>query len=240
MSAQDRIIDIMRFFRVKRPVNIPMVRIGRNCDGGYVLCDHFKGIDAVISIGIEDEVSFDHQLAEKGMIIYQFDHTVDGPPVNHQNFRFHKLAWTPQTSSGSISLVDILSKNEIAFHKDMILKFDVEWSEWNNLADLPVELFSKFRMIVGEFHGLTEAIRPEIHAIYRRVFEKLTKNHTVIHIHANNSPGLTVTENVAMPDLLEITFCRNDDIQFYDYNGPLPCELDYQNDYDKTNIILRV
>jgi hypothetical protein len=133
-----------------------------------------------------------------------------------------------------------LIENEEPFQKDMILKFDVEGAEWDNLSECSIELLSRFRMIVGEFHGLAQSGDPKAHATIRRVLEKLTSNHTVVHIHANNHHGLATIENVAVPDLLEITFCRNDDKQFVDYNGPLPCELDFRNVQEYPDVILRV
>lgn len=239
-SAQSRLIDLWHLLRIRRPLRRRMLRVGRCADGGYVLCDDFEGVDAVLSFGIGNEVSFDLALARLGMTIYQFDHTVAGPPQHHERFRFHPIALGAQTGPGVISLHDVLALNPGHFQGDAILKFDVEGSEWESLRTVPADGFSRFRFIVGEFHWLGQAVREEMHAVFTDVFRSLLQTHSIIHLHANNACPFHVIENVAIPELVELTFYRNDRDDLMDYHGPLPCALDAANDPSKPDIILRV
>jgi hypothetical protein len=72
-----------------------------------------------------------------------------------------------------------------------------------------------------------------------RVFRKLLTTHSVIHVHANNACPYTIIHNVAVPELVEVTFYRNGRDALTDYAGPLPCELDAANVPGRSEIILR-
>ena len=74
-----------------RVVGLEKRRYGRDWDGGYVILPSIETTEVVYSLGISDDVSFDTIVADFGAQIYQYDHTAEGPPVDHQNFHFHKI-----------------------------------------------------------------------------------------------------------------------------------------------------
>ncbi|MEI8228492.1 MAG: hypothetical protein WCH77_09565 [Planctomycetota bacterium] len=238
-SVQANLLEMLRLLKVKRPAHHNMLRVGSCADGGYLLCHDLEGLNAALSFGIGDEVSFDLQLANLGLDVYQFDHTVLEPPTTHERFHFQKIAWGPRSGLGVTSLEQIVTSNAGVFAKDCLLKFDVEGAEWQSIDSTPVEVFRPFRFIIGEFHCLSQAVRPDIYALFMRVFRKLLANHSVIHTHANNACSYSIIENVPVPDLLEVTFYRNDRDNLIDYSGPLPCELDFPNMPGVLDIILR-
>jgi hypothetical protein len=55
-------------------------------------------------------VSFDLALAEQGLPIFQYDPTIDGPPINHPRFNFRKLAWSKNDSELGRSLRTIVAQ----------------------------------------------------------------------------------------------------------------------------------
>jgi hypothetical protein len=67
---------------------------GPNDDGGHVMLSDLDRIGVCHSIGIGFEVSWDLEMAERGALVYQYDNTVDGPPVPHPNFRYSKIGIT--------------------------------------------------------------------------------------------------------------------------------------------------
>lgn len=56
------------------------VRIGRKNDGGYVMFDDFESRKYAYSIGIADDVSWDRDIASRGLDVYMYDHTIQGLP----------------------------------------------------------------------------------------------------------------------------------------------------------------
>jgi len=63
------------------------VRAGGSGDGGYVVPDYLDGLDGVVSIGVGGDVSFDLWFAERGVPVFQYDHTVAESPVGHVSLR---------------------------------------------------------------------------------------------------------------------------------------------------------
>ena len=53
------------------------IRLGRNFDGGYVLLDDFADVGAALSLGINDDASWDLDIAQRNIPVQQFDHTID-------------------------------------------------------------------------------------------------------------------------------------------------------------------
>ena len=80
------------------------MRLGAANDCGYVCLDDFHGVVAALSLGIAAEVSWDAEMADRGLVIYQYDHTVEGPPHPHANFRFHRRQIGASASQDSESI----------------------------------------------------------------------------------------------------------------------------------------
>jgi hypothetical protein len=78
-QEQAEIIDFLSYLTPCRSRRFGKIRLGRNGDGGYVLLDDFTGVSAALSFGIARECSWDSAMAQRGIDVYQYDHTVDGP-----------------------------------------------------------------------------------------------------------------------------------------------------------------
>ena len=103
--------DILDFIGLARPMAMEKtskIRVGNEYDGGYVLPAIALSCDAVLSIGVGPDVSFDMVLAMQGARIAQFDHTVEGPPTTHDNFSFHKKGWGAESRGDLLSFEDIM------------------------------------------------------------------------------------------------------------------------------------
>jgi hypothetical protein len=70
--------------------DVGKVRVGCDRDGGYVMLDDFRNVNSCYSVGIGPEVSWDLDMARRGLPVFQYDHTVKEPPVKHD-----KLIFTP-------------------------------------------------------------------------------------------------------------------------------------------------
>jgi hypothetical protein len=87
-EAHDAVKEMMRLLRPYAAIGFHKARFGSARDGGYVLLDDFRGIDTAFSFGIEQNASWDLDIAEKGLTVYQFDHTVDAPITDHPHLIF--------------------------------------------------------------------------------------------------------------------------------------------------------
>ena len=237
MPDQQNILRLLRMLRTSS-ASCPKVRLGALGDGGYVINDDLAGLDGVVSLGIGTDVSFDLALAEQGVPVFQYDPTVDRPPVEHPRFVFRKLGWSRYDSQDTGSLDTILEENQLTQCSNLILKFDVEDAEWEALQSASTATLSKFRIIVGEFHSLERIVqRPHFETVWN-TFAKLTAAHVPTHLHPNNSGGVVLLEGIIVPRLLEITLLRRDRAQFTTAPHPIPTALDHRNVPETPELVL--
>ena len=235
--SQGDILNLLGLLRPHRPA-CGNVRIGSEGDGGYVVPDLLDALDAVISIGIGNEVSFDAALADRGVPVFQYDHTVDTPPVPHRHFTFRKIAWGRQDSLTSRSLDGMLTENNLEASSELLLKFDVEGHEWEALADADEAMFSRFRIITAEFHGFGHLEDPSHFKRVRNILQCITRTHVSTHIHANNCCGVELVCGVPLARLLEVTFVRRADVTVTPDLDPIPGPLDFPNVARVDDIVL--
>ena len=237
MPNQQNILRLLRMLRTSS-ASCPKIRVGASGDGGYVVNDDLSELDGVVSIGIGTDVSFDLALAEQGVPIFQYDHTVERPPVEHARFVFRKLEWARNDSGTTRSLDAMITENQLAARRNLLLKFDVEGAEWDAIHSVTPATLSLFRIIVAEFHWLERIADPNHFEVMWQVFSKLTAQHVPTHLHANNYGGVVLVEGVILPRLLEITLLRRDRAQFVAESHPVPTMLDYRNNPEIPELVL--
>lgn len=212
--------------------DVQKVRIGRRGgDGGYVLLDMLRPSQKVYSFGIAHEVSFDLDMAERGLDCFMFDHTIEGLPRPHPRFHFHKLgiAGATEAEKSLLSLADHVAHLGHT-DGDMILKMDVEGWEWPALAAAPTELLSRFEQISMEVHRLPQVVNPAFRRQAAEVLRKLNDTHTLFHVHANNhSPPVLVGGGLPVCPLLELSYVRSDLVERLPSRTLYPTELDAPN-----------
>ena len=105
------------------------IRVGKECDGGYVMLDDFTGIVAAYSIGISDEVSRDLDIAQRGIEVFQYDHTIPSAPLRHARLHWTRKGLGADVTADLETLPRLLEMNRHVGCGDLILKVDVE-GEW--------------------------------------------------------------------------------------------------------------
>ena len=112
------------------------ILVGNFGDGGYVLFDDFEDIKIAYSFGINKEISFDKYLANKGINVYMYDHTIDSIPSNDTKLHWKKIGLGTKNSNKKNlkSLEELLLDNGHINEKNMILKIDIEHNEWDPLT----------------------------------------------------------------------------------------------------------
>jgi hypothetical protein len=221
-----------------RPVSCKadLVRIGPKGDGGYLLPDDFDDIGGCVSPGVSSECGFDTQIADMGIEVFMADGSVDGPPITHPNFHFTKKYLDTYTSENTVTLDSYAAP--IATGKDLILQMDIEGAEYRVIAATSVETFSRFRMIVVEFHDLSNLFTKFGSREIGNAFRKLLLTHRVVHIHPNNIGGSTARGHLSVPSIMEFTFHRKDRPTDAKIERSYPHFLDSRNVEKRPDIVL--
>ncbi len=239
-TTQAEIVEFLNLLRPYHMASDHKVRIGGDADGGYVMPSMALKSTAVVSIGIGDQVSFDAELADRGAVVLQYDHTIPGAPMAHRNFRYHKLGWGAKDEGELRCLASMMSGIDWDEARYPILKFDTEGAEWSCLAAATSADLQRFAVIAGEFHGFHNLVNRGVHDAMKAVFEKIRRTHLPVHLHANNATGIRLVLGVPVPPLLEITFVRKDLAVFAGHSTePIPGPLDRPNMADRPDICLR-
>ncbi len=174
-------------------------------------------------------------MAARGLIVHQFDHTIDAPPETNERFRFQKLAIRAFDATGGITLRRLRSSlGEDA--KGAVLKLDIEGSEWDVLANVDPETLGPFAQIVVEFHNMHYL--PIFIDKATKAVENLTRDFFVTHVHVNNQEELYSVGGVVIPRVLEATLANRSWFQPAPLTRTFPTALDRRSDPRRSEIHL--
>ena len=192
------------------------------------MLDDFAGISKALSLGIGFDVAWDLAIAERSIPVLQFDHSIETVPISHKLCKFarQRIVAGPASNASEISIPDILREHKIGSAEDLLLKIDIEGAEWEIFFTIDDRILGQFRQIIGEFHAFYRIGQTAWRRRMLRAFEKLTKTHCVVHVHANNYGKLVHIGDVTLPEVLEITFVRRKDYHIRESNEQFPTELD--------------
>ncbi|WP_078453085.1 sulfotransferase domain-containing protein [Solemya velum gill symbiont] len=209
ITSTDNLKD---FFRMIRPVAIttPLIRIGEDNDGGYLVPDDLDLIQACFSPGVSDICQFEEDLAERGIKSFMTDYSVEAAPVENPLFHFKKRHLGLTNDSQTIRLYDWVNQEIPEAGDDLVLQMDIEGAEYQVLLDTPADTLRRFRIVVIEFHGLTRLFASAIFTYMQQAFRRLTDNFEVVHMHPNNCCPVRMHKGFEVPDVLECTFYRKD------------------------------
>lgn len=233
--------DIRRLLKSLAPVAIeqPLVRIGGQDDGGYLLPDDLAEMTAAVSPGVSTEISFDLALADRGLEVLMADASVDGPPVENANFHFQKKFVDVFEDDINVRLDTLCGSQAVDKDGDRILQMDVEGAEYRVLLDVSDETLKSFRIMVIEFHHLDRMFAKFPLRIIQATFLKLLRHHHVVHIHPNNVAKPTIRGDIVIPPVMEFTFYRKDRAKVLSDQKPkFPNEFDRDNVSSQPSLVL--
>ncbi len=223
---------------VPKAVGRPLVRIGGEEDGAYLLPDDFEGVEACFSPGTNNRKDFEDLLLQQyGINSYMIDYSSDEEafrtPIQAGRQFFQKKWLEPISSEISISLEDWV-RESMPEGKNLILQMDIEGAEWRNLITASDDLLSKFRMIIVEVHQLDQlASRSFLQGLFVPIFERINRNHVCVHASPNNfnAAGFCSPNGVGIkiPVVMELTFLRRDRILDIHVPVHVPHPLDIIN-----------
>ena len=175
----------------------PKIRLGKDYDGGYIMVDipNIK-YDILLSGGISNDISFEEDFIKKytDAKCIAFDGSIDKLPKQNDDITFIKKYIGYKNSKTYTNIYDYIDSNNSIF-----IKMDVEGGEIPWIESLHDNQINKFDQIVIEFH--CPFSDKEID-----VFDKINKNHILVHFHGNNCCGLRVHKGVNIPNIFECTY----------------------------------
>ncbi len=217
---------------------VPLVRMGSEGDGGYLIPDDLDGITACFSPGVYEVATFEEQLIELGIDCHLADFSVDSPPNNLKFTSFEKKYIGVTNDSTFITMEAWVKRHAPDPASDLILQMDIERSEYSVILDTPAEILKRFRIIVVEFHDIDKLFDRHTIRLYRAVFEKLLNDFHVVHIHPNNWSPIVARDGVAIPPLLEFSFLRKDRSEVMGFADEFPHRFDADNVAEKPSVTL--
>jgi hypothetical protein len=177
------------------------VRLGKNFDGGYIVCDSYGDYDFFLSGGIGGDISFEGDLLNKypNLTGVAFDGTVDSKEFES----YHPRLQIVQKNIGSNE--NEHSTNFSTYfdkYNDIFMKMDIEGGEVDFFSTLSDNNLLKIKQLVIEIHSADEVNIPS----------RLAKTHWLIHFHANNCCGTREVNGVIIPNVYECTYIRKQDL----------------------------
>lgn len=181
-----------------------LIRFGPKEDGGYLIPNDLDGISACFSPGVSSISGFEKDCADCGIKVYLSDASVDAPAESHQLFEFSKtFIGGGYARENFITLEQWIAQSSEDNSDELMMQMDIEGFEYEVLDHVSVELLKRFRIIVIEFHELEKFSKGKA-----RVFKKLLKTHSCLHIHPNNCCGVVKLLNLEVPRIMEFTFLK--------------------------------
>lgn len=208
-------------------------RIGRMEDGGYVTAVLEGDYDLYIGCGLNDEISFEQDFANKFPHIngFTFDGSLSKRPDNlPRQFAFVPINVGGENTNNETNLVPFLNVSNNVF-----LKMDIEGSEWVWLSLLEDKNLIRIKQIVIELHWLTDD-RSVAQVFKINCLRRLAQYFYLVHVHPNNYANVIN----GVPQVIECTYIRKSEFKYsLPYNTlPFPTKYDFPNCSSSPEIIL--
>lgn len=209
--------SLLKSFRLCGACN-EFLRLGEPNDGGYLTCmDGAEDVVGALSLGVEhhDQWTEDvHNLL--AVKIGQFDCTVNTGTECGGDCKFFKECIGSSDGHEQSDLQPVVTLKKAlenmgfdnAAEGTVLLKMDIEGSEWPIFEVEPRGVLDKFKQIILEVHWLD---RTEQHDQMLKAMSTLRQaGFYAAHLHGNNYGGMYNVGNYQIPNVLEVTFVRTD------------------------------
>lgn len=208
----------------------PLIRLGPWKDGGYLVPDDLEGIEACFSPGVGQISGFETDCVSRGMKVFLVDGSVEGPAQSDAGLQFLKKHIGLITNDTSTTMDDWANACDTRQNSDLMLQMDIEGFEWLALANMSGPLLKRCRILVVEFHSLSELWNHSFYRMASSVLERILDTHICVHIHPNNcKPPHRNRQQIPIPPIMEFTFLRKDRVSHKTPASSFPHPLDCDN-----------
>jgi hypothetical protein len=226
--------EISNLLRIYDPVGKEFVRLGNEFDGGYVIVDTLNSLNSVLALGVGTDVSFEAALSNLVERIDLYDHTVSDLPTPIKNANFIKLGISELDDPNFVTLTKALSSFDT--NAQILLKMDIESSEWGVLANSPSSAIGRFQQIVVEFHGLLQISDSVYAKNVISALARLNETHRLVHLHINNYEPVRIIAGVPIPNVLEATYLNVSESEFIELPRARGHVLNHPNNPKKLDV----
>ena len=186
-------------------------------DGTYVILDDFRDIKIAYSFGIYKNIQFDKALADRGIDVFMYDHTISKLPYNNPRFHWYNIGICGKKPIKNLKDLDtLIQENKHSSEKNMILKLDVEHWEWPAINDLNETTLNQFKYILIEYHfNNRESTESKL---YYKVMKKIAKTHQSFYVRCNGDRSKIIQfGNNRICHIMEVSYIiRQNNIFTYD------------------------
>jgi hypothetical protein len=205
--------------------------VGSHGDGGYFMNgDDLLEAKYLISGGIENNNTFEYELAELGIKGLQVDNSIDSAPLTHKNLQFIKatLGWR---GSDTFSINEHIERSGI---KNMVLKLDIEGAELNVINSITKLNFKKINVVIMEIHNLN-------YIFDDRFWQELSGALTLLRevglfpcfVSPNNATSSEILGGLSNPRNIELTMTREKNLKkAFNYKDLIPINVNQQKNVD--------
>lgn len=238
-----RVASVVKLLQTCRVEGTPLVRVGGEIDGGYVMLDSLRPPTVTVgySFGVGHDVSWDVAVAGRGIDLFLYDHTVKRLPEPVPRATFVRSGIRGKApAAGQKTIEEVLADNGHLGRRDLVLKMDIEGAEWPVLDEVSSDTLACFAQIAVEFHGMADVLTPEGHARIGAALGKLAVTHQPIHVHGNCNAVPVWIGGLVLPPVLEVTYVRRADHagRFVPRDEVFPTDLDRSNSAQLPDIYL--
>ena len=236
--SQAEVLATLRLVQPASVVSGAKTRMGSDNDGGYVMLDDLDRIGTAFSLGILDDDNWDVAIASRGIAVKQYDDSIEGAPSRHPKLQFFRSRIGAAGVPGTVSIEEIVDQHAPGTAPDLILKMDIEGSEWDVLETIPAEVLSRFAQIVVEFHDLQRLAQRGFHTRATTALTNVARTHQAIHIHGNNHALIKTIKNVPFPSVLEVSYVSRQLYKFETCMEVFPTAIDQPNHGGRPDLFL--
>lgn len=189
----------------------PKVRLGKDNDGGYIIVDLPEiQYDILLTGGIDNDISFEEEFINmyQNVECKAYDGTISDQAIKDivsrcsNSITVERKNISYYNGSNTTNLHELINN-----YKTIFVKMDIEGWEIPWIKTLSETQMDKFEQIVIEFHFPFSDNEID-------VFEKINKNHYLVHFHPNNCCGVRLHQGVLIPNVFECTYLHKKHFNF--------------------------
>lgn len=218
-------------------LQVPLVRLGSDVDGGYLVPDIMLEVSACFSPGVGNESSFENNLIEMGIPCYLLDYSTEAAPFSHTLLHFEKKNLGSFDGEHLISLEKWVQIHEPT-SSSLLLQMDIEGDEYSVLMQSSDRVLQKFVIMIVEFHNLHRLMEPKQFPLLFSFFSRILHMFDIVHLHPNNNARSMPFHSSHIYPILEVTFLRKGAMKGERRPLDLPHPLDRPNVQSAPPLIL--
>ena len=209
-------IDIQEGVNLMVPIGCskPLIRIGGEGDGSYLVPDDLEKIDACFSPGTSLKKTFEDQLFKQYKIQSVLsDGSIDKKSLNLiEGYQVFQKKWVNDFNDKSTTTLQAwIDESNLSYSNNLLLQMDIEGSEYPSLLNTPNSCLKQFKIMVIEFHHLNRLDNERfLNQIFLPLMQKILLNFDCVHAHPNNCLPAVEMAGYKIPQVIELTFYRKD------------------------------